>query len=179
MKGAIGNAFIMNMVITFIVIFYMLLIGSMAYSKAYRTKNYLLNQIVESEERVNPEHIVRRARKEVKNDFMENVNQYLAKVGYGLTNKRNSCPTEYLEDNSATGGKQVRLLIDTSEGYYDYCLYLFYSGTEAQNSFSKYNYFYRVLVYMKFDFPIIGDYIRIPLIGDTKGFWNTKVDSST
>ena len=47
MKGAVGNAFILNMVITFILIFYTLLIGSMAYSKAYRTKNYLINMIDE------------------------------------------------------------------------------------------------------------------------------------
>ena len=45
MKGAIGNALILNIVITFIFIFFILLIGSMAYSKAYKTKNYLINMI--------------------------------------------------------------------------------------------------------------------------------------
>ena len=43
MKGAIGNAFILNMVITFIIIFYVLLIGSVAYSKAYRINTFLIN----------------------------------------------------------------------------------------------------------------------------------------
>ena len=46
MKGAIGNAFILNMVITFIIIFFMLLIGSMAYSKAYKTNKFLLDSVV-------------------------------------------------------------------------------------------------------------------------------------
>ena len=48
MKGALGNAFILNMVITFIIIFFSLLIGSMAYSKAYKTKNFIMNAIDEN-----------------------------------------------------------------------------------------------------------------------------------
>ena len=52
MKGAIGNALIMNIVITFIVIFYSILIGSMAYSKAYKTQyDKINNKLIELREK--------------------------------------------------------------------------------------------------------------------------------
>lgn len=172
MKGAIGNAFILNMVITFIVIFYMLLIGSMAYSKAYKVKNYLLNSIVNYDEA---------SRNKIKNSnrmtndnlkliingyvatggfFDEEVDETLSKYGYSLSYQDKSCPEK-------TG---YSVLKNTLVGHYDYCIYWNFdenfSNIDNDMIYNKYN--YMVLVYMKFDFPVIGNFIKVPLTGETK-----------
>ena len=93
MKGAIGNALILNIVITFMIIFFSLLIGSMAYSKAYKTKNYILN-LIDEYEREGKNSFNRRDSKDGE-DWDKDVNEYLGKIGYIINNKNiNTCPDE-------------------------------------------------------------------------------------
>jgi len=163
MKGAIGNAFILNMVITFMLIFYILLIGSMAYSKAYRTKDYLINLIDEFE-------------RNGVNDFANNIgnpspreqwdgeaNSYLKSTGYALsTSQWNSCQNNIDEYN---------LYLGNGQGRYDYCIYKkgdIYDSTN--NNIIRQRYNYMVQVYMKLDLPILGKYINIPIRGETKQY---------
>lgn len=171
MKGAIGNAFIMNMVITFILIFYVLLIGSMAYSKAYKTNNYLLEYVVNADNDVdkNPEKynssyslktdIKLKQAYYIDSDF-DYLHETLQKFGYFLTTNP-SCPTE----------KGIyELIYSPSAGYshFDYCIYLHYEEPDSDIIYARYN--YMVMSYMKFDFPIIGQFIKIPITGETKTF---------
>ena len=92
MKGAIGNAFILNLVITFMIIFFSLLIGSMAYSKAYKTKNYLLN-VIDKYEREGKRSFNSASSTTDKTDWDNEVNEYLGKIGYIINNgSTNTCP---------------------------------------------------------------------------------------
>lgn len=168
MKGAIGNAFILNMVITFILIFYMLLIGSMAYSKAYKVKNYLLNSVVSFDERKRNESNLDNSNLStmLKNNFTGNafndyVNSSLHDYGYILSTASNTCPKK----------DGYEILKNNRIGEYDYCIYWNFttesiSKTSTDSIYVKYN--YMVLSYMKFDFPVIGDYVKIPMTSESK-----------
>lgn len=152
MKGAIGNAMIMNIVITFIIIFFSLLIGSMAYSKAYKTKNYLINMIDKYEANTNNEEVY------FEEEWDNEVNEYLGKMGYIITDKK--CPNKdgYMIKRQHTSG-------------YDYCIYIKYQiKPEEHNPVIRSRYNYMVLVYMKFDFPIVGDILKLPVTGETKSY---------
>lgn len=147
----------MNLVITFILIFYMLLIGSMAYTKAYKIKNYLLNAVSDIDEKEGD-----LSNYLSKEKFKTNTNDYLRKVGYILSSNARTCPVK-----NADGYETV---IDTTVGSYDYCIYMRYKNgsKENLNDVMDYQYNYMVLVYMKFDFPIVGNFIKIPITGETK-----------
>lgn len=45
MKEAISNAMIFNLIIVFVVILIMLFIGSLSYSKAFKVKNRIVEEI--------------------------------------------------------------------------------------------------------------------------------------
>lgn len=169
MKGAIGNAFILNMVITFIVIFYMLLISSMAYSKAYKVKNYLISSVISYDEKLRSEgkklsNISDFTIKFQKNEWESSVNETLSNYGYILATDRH-CPVDDLDRYPKDGG--YRNIRNTKAGSYDYCIYLkFNSDFDDVMISAKYN--YMVLVYMKFDFPVVGNFLKLPLTGETK-----------
>ena len=162
MKGAIGNAFILNMVITFIIIFYVLLIGSMAYSKAYKTKNYIITALDQYE-------INERSRCEKKpctviyrpENWDPLVNEFLGKIGYMLAT--DTCPVRLNRD-------LYSVWRDHRVGEYDYCIY----KKDHENNSVMYSYNYMVEIYMQFDFPVIGKYVKIPVRGETKTYSQFK-----
>lgn len=154
MKGAIGNALILNIVITFMLIFFSLLIGSMAYSKAYKTKDYLINMI-DKYENEKTKGI------SFEGKWDDEVNEYLEKIGYPIN--KNICP--------AKEGYTVEKGDDIFKEEYDYCIYKkVHIKPEDKNEVIRGRYNYMVQVYMKFDFPILGDFIRIPITGETKSY---------
>lgn len=182
MKGAIGNAFILNMVITFILIFYSLLIGSMAFSKAYKVKNYLLNSVISYDKQKREEVDLLNERFNGRmtfdislirlrdffgvNDWNDEVNDYLSKIGYMINTSDKHCPVYTSVPLAATPLNEYALVRDTGVGKYDYCIYVKVVSTETERFEIKY--MYKVLSYMRFDFPIIGEYIRLPLSGESK-----------
>lgn len=158
MKGAIGNAFILNMVITFIIIFFTLLIGSMAYTKAYKTKNYLLNEI-DRFVSVNQNTIISRGAWDAR------VNEYLQKTGYAMNESdsyKNSCPSKE--------NYKIYTEISSKKGRYDYCIY-YNNKSKNEDTITEHSRTtFMVLVYMKLDLPVIGNFIKIPITGETKTY---------
>ena len=163
MKGAIGNALILNIVITFMIIFFSLLIGSMAYSKAYKTKNYLINLIDKYDSKKEGfDYFMFRGSPQA-DEWDDEVNQYLGKIGYVMNPyNASTCPDKSNYKYTFERG---------NENGYDYCVYVrFDVDTSDNNEVIKEKYNYMVLVYMKFDFPIIGNFIKIPITGETKSY---------
>jgi len=163
MKGALGNALIMNMVIVFIVIFYTMLIGSMAYSKAYKIKNYLINLIEQEETAGNHDFGTQTGKKLEKWD--KKANEYLKNVGYHIsTNQLSTCPKK----------EGYNEYISNTKGRYDYCIYRsnrtgdIVDTTNHPTIRKRYN--YMVLVYMKFDVPVLGSFLKLPITGETKSY---------
>lgn len=161
MKGAVGNAFIMNMVITFILIFYTLLIGSMAYSKAYRTKNYLINMLDEFDRNGKGDFA---STENLKNEWFDTTNDFLRKTGYPLsTNETNNC--------KRTIDEYYKLYLGNGAGRYDYCIYKRKDITANDHNLTiEQRYNYMVLVYMKLDVPVLGQYMKFPIRGETKQY---------
>ena len=165
MKGAIGNAFILNLVITFMLIFFSLLIGSMAYSKAYKTKDYLINMI-DKYQTAGKTEFADDTTKDGQ-DWDNEVNEYLGRIGYIISDKKNSCPKKNDSTNMYDGYYNVK---NTNYGY-DYCIYVKYDVLAWEhNPVMTWKYNYMVLVYMKFDIPILGEFIKIPITGETKSY---------
>lgn len=198
MKGAIGNAFILNMVITFIIIFFMLLIGSIAYSRAYKINKFLLDTLVDYVDDFNSMPNGKGGylnQKDICFDcentsvsWNDRVNGYLYKTGYILSNTSGTCPSvsgtdsegksALIHPNDVSDGKQSRspyvLKRDTKVGDYDYCIYQkrYYERNLADDNFTKKRYSYKVISYMKFDFPIIGEFIKLPIVSESKVILN-------
>lgn len=81
--------------------------------------------------------------------IIDDINKNLSDIGYRYNNGK-QCPTM----NGAAG--------NTYHGSsYLYCIYTYNS--------SKGNY-YKVIAYMYFDFPLVGNYINIPVYGETRVF---------
>lgn len=160
MKGAIGNALIMNIVITFITIFFSLLIGGMAYSKAYKVKNFIVNEI-ELFERQGKHQF--NAPIYYKDEWDNVVNEYLRNIGYPIAKDRSSCPDRTSEGYTSW--------IWSNEGRYDYCIYNKYIiRDDGHTPIIKQKYYYEVWVFMKMDLPVIGEMIKIPIKSQTKTY---------
>jgi hypothetical protein len=164
MKGAIGNALLLNIVITFIGIFYLLIIGAMAYSKAFKVKNYLLDSLIYYDELHGelPSSEMERAFKGNTTSWNNIVYPFLSNIGYNISHEDNTCPNKNGAHPNDSGYKLIR---DTKTGQYDYCIYIKRYDTSG---FATSKYSYKVISYMKFDFPIVGKFMKLSMSGETK-----------
>lgn len=99
MREAVGNTFIFNVVIIFIVVATLVLVGSLGYSKGFKAKNKII-RIIEDNQGYN-------------HDTMEQIDSALLDNGYRLKSAfaRKSCPD--LEGST---------LLEESKNYL-YCVY--------------------------------------------------------
>lgn len=128
MRSAIGNALLTNLVIIFVSIVILFFVGILAYSKAYKVKNRIINYI-ESKESYNTNDV-------------EELNEDLKSAGYQLTSK-SKCSSDNLNKTA-----------------YNYCVY----RVELKDK----KYYYKVVTYVHFEFPVIGSIINVPVKGETK-----------
>ena len=149
MKEAIANAGIFNLVITFVIILLAFFIGSLGYSKAFKVKNRIIEEI------------------EKDHDYSDNtqsrIEEWLGTIGYRVKSNFNSrtCGTEYYR------GKKGRLV--NRGGNYEYCVYKFYTCLHSRCSTH-----YRAVSFMYFDVPVISQLIKIPIKGETISFSQIK-----
>ena len=138
MREAIGNTFIFNTVIIFVAIIIALLVGSLSYSKAFKVKNRIIS-IIEKHEVYD-------------SGTRNEIEDALSSIGYRVNpNGTQNCPNR-------PGGTAI----NTTNSHYRYCVYQYDTGTSGKGRY------YGVLAYMHFDIPIIGDYLEIPIYGETK-----------
>lgn len=147
MREAIGQTFLFNLVITLVGVTIFVLIGAIAYSKTYKIKTKIVDIM---EKYKGHENVYTSAKGEIR--------EYLYSIGY----RRNKNATQECPDKD--GGTKLNL---KSEDFH-YCVYEFDSGVGLNRG--KY---YGVLVYIYFDFPIIGDLLEIPVYGETEVFFDT------
>lgn len=145
MRESIGQAFLTTLVLTIIGVMIFILIGAVVYSKTFKIKTKLVD-IVEKYKGYNE-------------SAKDEIQEYLVSIGYRKNkNSTQNCP-------SKDGGT---ILNNKSEQFH-YCLYEFDSGTG--NNRGKY---YGVMVYIYFDFPIIGEMLEIPVYGETEVFFDAE-----
>lgn len=148
MKEAIANAGIFNLVIIFVIVLLAFFIGSLGYSKAFKVKDRIIEEI--EKERGYTE------------TAQTNIEKFLISIGYRVSSGNNTCGDEYFS--------KVKGNIVSTNGNYQYCVYSFETNTGKKTSVH-----YRVVSYMYFDVPIINQLLKVPVKGETISF--TKVKS--
>lgn len=155
MKEAIANAGVFNIIIIFVIVLLSFFIGSLGYSKAYKIKNKIVDEIEKDGE--------------YNNKTQDTIENWLNEIGYRFNNDLSfSCPSQ--EYN----GKSVEAINSSSD--FQYCVYKFDNCSGNRNSDTgkcskpKASVYYRVVAYMYFDVPIVNNLIRLPVVGETKSF---------
>lgn len=141
MKEATGNALLVMMVTSIIAIIMIFFVGSISYSKSYRIKNRIINEIEDNGG----------WNETAKNNLLN----YLKDVGYYVKPNGSKCPNVSSNKNICTelSNEVVR--------NYDICMYV---CNETRNPY------YKVITYMRFDVPVIGNSIKLNVEGETKSF---------
>ena len=145
MSSATGNAYLYTIIIIFIGAFCLLLVGSAAYSKAFKIKNSIIDMITENVENGTSE--------------TDGVDEYLAGIGYQAGKdclKTKDIKARYFSD--VNDNPDISL---TKKGTYDYCVYKISYGND--------NYYYKVITYMAIDLPLVNK-LRFSISGDTRTF---------
>lgn len=145
MQEATGQASLMNIMLVIIGIIIILLAGSIAYSKAFRVKNKIVD-IVEKYYGYPGKSSV------AKNE----IDDTLREIGY-----KTITPSKYLEycPKDKYKDSNYELVTQKYPGY----LYCVYKKDQGSGSYS-----YKAVAYMYFDLPVISKLILIPVTGETK-----------
>jgi len=148
MQEATGQTGLMNIMLTIMGIIIILLAGSIAYSKAFRVKNKIID-IIE--------------KYGVFDDNSRNeIELTLTNIGYRTTNQstqKSHCPSDKFDGFELTSIVPAHL----------YCVY------KSEDNAEK-TYYYKVVSFMYFDIPVIGKFIEIPVTGETKVLYSKKTD---
>lgn len=166
MKESIGNAMLFYIIITFVVVLIMFFVGSLSYSKAYKVKNKIVEEI-EKEETYNEA-----AATEIES-WLAGGGTNGKGIGYrvntGSLNNTENCPIK----NSALIDIPTDAKLINQKSNYQYCVYEIATCTHGRDG--RCGKYYKVVAYMYFDLPIIGDVLKIPVSGETMIF--TEINS--
>lgn len=158
MREAIGNTFIVNLLMVFIGVMSALLVGSVSYSKAFKVKNRIIYTI---EKYGSWDVYTSSGTNVVKAEIEAN----LKEIGYPLVVSNpftGGCPNRDGATLVYGGNSGANKYANT----YHYCVY------EYQNERGHY---YGVTTFMHFDIPLIGNYLEFPVNGKTKSLYDVGV----
>lgn len=141
MKAAIGNTIVMSIMVTFISVVLLIIISSIVYTKAYRIKNRIVDEIEKAEK--------------YDMDVDTTLNMIFREIGYKANSLMNNSRCEKYGDSET--------LQNTSSAYH-YCVF----KLNADNQ--RGGYYYKVVAFAYLDFPLISA-IQIPVYGETKIFY--------
>lgn len=144
MREAVGNSLVMGMVAAIIGIIMIFFVGSISYSKAYKVKNKIIN-IIEENNGWNTEKME------------DNIDDYLREVGYQVGAGAG------LAECKSSGRANETVVYTPNDTGYNYCVIKY-----CQNG--QKNCYYKVITYMRFEFPVIGSILEFPVKGETKTF---------
>ena len=149
MRESIANSYVFSLIIIIVAVCSTLIVVSMNYSKVFKMKNRVI-EIIEKHGKYD-------------NDVVKKeIDDFLRKSGYPPRTTTQRCPKGRGVSGSASLSNQEAGVdaINTLQNY-KYCIYKFKTAKGS---------YYSVVLYMRFDFPLIGDFINIelPMYGDTK-----------
>ena len=174
MRESTGNALLMTLMTSVVAIVLSFLVGSISYSKSYRIKNHIIDEIEECQTFANCQDSkfsewatydsdLKSAEQNKDRNLSGPIGKYLKDVGYKYSNKE-TCPAPsdiYKGSTSKTRRCDARL--HGSKEDYNYCVYRCY-----ENDTNK---FYHVITYMQMDFPLVNKVVNFKITGDTKSFY--------
>ena len=147
MKDAIGGSLLLNLIVIFTSVVILFFSGILAYSKAYKVKNKII-EIIES----NNGDIVARDGY-LKDNVKTAIATELSSVGYLVS----TAPNDDKCGNDSSRGECHNLNTDN----FNFCVC-------GPNNSSKSGKTYEVITYVHFAFPVIGDLLMFPVKGETK-----------
>lgn len=140
MREATGNALLTTIVTSMITIIMIFFVGSLSYSKSYRIKNHIIDEIEDNGSW---------------NDSVQTeTEEYLKDVGYNIKKGTYTCPNVTTNVNNCGN-------TNLYTGNYDLCIYRCGSSEEP---------YYKVVTFTRFEFPIIGQAVKFTIKGDTMIF---------
>ena len=146
MKDAVGGSILLNIVVIVVSVVILFFVGIIAYSKAYKIKNRII-EVIEKNEEYNPTIAVNQ------------LNNDLQRAGYIVADQKK---IETKCDNN-------NLNKFTSEKGYLYCVYLKNcEDYDPINNICNGERTYEVVTYIHFNFPVIGDMLTFAVKGETK-----------
>lgn len=153
MKDAIGGSLLLNLVAIFTSIIILFFAGILAYSKAYKVKNKII-EIIES----NDGKIIEDGDVTLKSDVKDMLEIELKSVGYLVS----GAPS----DERCTRDSSRKNCINLNKSEFNYCICDYSEGSSdgAVNSGTT----YEVITYVHFSFPVIGDLLTFPVKGETR-----------
>ncbi len=154
MRESTGNALLMTLMTSVVAVVLSFLVGSISYSKSYRVKNHIINEIED--------------RKGWSAELQKDVDSYLKDIGYKVS-KKETCPSAadiYKEPGEGNrkdaSAKKCTNNLHEDSGSYNYCVYQC-----TENSYT----FYVVITYMHMDFPLVNKFVNFKIMGETKSFY--------
>jgi len=149
MNEAIGSAALFNIIITFVIVLILLFVGSISYSKAYKVKNIIVEEIEKH--------------KTFDTAVESEIDGWLNDLGYkkDTISSTRACPSY---DDFMPQTKK-------STSNYHYCVYKKETcDDKAKIKKDSCGYYYRVVAYMYLELPLIEDVELIPVMGETMTF---------
>ena len=154
MKDAIGGSLLLNLVVIFTSIIILFFAGIMAYSKAYKVKNKIIEIIEGYDGKIKSAAPGGEELEELKNEVALAISKELESVGYLISQAPSA---EMCKNDSSRGTCAYNLNKDN----FKYCICEQDSAIESGKS-------YEVITYVHFSFPIIGDLLTFPVKGETR-----------
>ena len=181
MREAVGSALLLNIVLVFIGIVSMILVGSIAYSKAYKVKNRIVNII----EKYNGKCFDDDSDPNSLGKCWKEVEDELKNMGYS-SNISSGCPNLNSEDikiNNAISIEQVYPVTNFNYGH-KYCVYKYSLCDKVVKEGlnivcaddANQSHYYKVYSFMHFDIPVIGSFLEFKVSGETRQFYDTFIN---
>lgn len=135
MRQALGNAFIMNIVIVMVIVIILMVISSLSYTKAFKVKNMIVSAIEENNG--------------FNNKAQEQIDANLAKMGYRINkNGIQTCDTSVLPEKCRA---------QNNAASYRYCVYECETSKGNYYRVTSYMYFDLPIIGDKMEFPVYGE----------------------
>lgn len=144
MREAIGNTFIFNVIITFVIIFIIIFAGSASYSKAAKVKNTIIDVLVQNSDKI------KGTDRFLPTSVTNKIDSELKKIGYRVNKDKNQTCRLRKDSESAT------LLTPTNN--YRYCVW---------RVNSERGYYFKVVSYMYFEVPLLSP-LEYPIEGESR-----------
>ena len=154
MKDAVGGSLLLNIVVIFTSIVILFFVGIIAYSKAYKIKNRII-EVIEKNETYSPAI----AENQLNND--------LGRAGYIIASQ------DQIDEKCVKSGETNLNKVDPGKSGYLYCVYEkscdqreLDPNTNEEVCTGERS--YEVVTYIHFNFPVIGDLMTFAVRGETK-----------
>lgn len=163
MNEAVGNALLFKLAIAFIIILSALFLSSLAYTKAYKVKNKIIEEIEKSGEDSGREFTsLDNALNAFNTNTADEIEKWLVNgnngkgIGYRKSSGKARCNYD----------KKGAELVQGVQSSYEYCVYQINTCTSTKGRCGVY---YHVITYMYIDFPLV-DQLPIAVHGETRTF---------